>query len=182
MEEQNDHININLAKEDVFRDVFDTFYIPLCLFANKYVENDAVAADIVQDCFVKLWQIRTDFFYLHQVKSFLYTSVRNKALNELEHNKVVDEYAHKFLEKEKESFFHDHLIEQETYRVLTEAIDRLPPQTAAVMRLAMEGMKNAKIAESLGVSEDTVKTLKKNAYKKLRVYLKEYYYLIFLFV
>lgn len=146
------------------------------------MENEAAAADIVQDCFVKLWQIRADFFYLHQVKSFLYTSVRNAALNELEHNKVVSAYAHTYKEKKKDNFFQDHLIEQETYRILSEAIDRLPSKTAAVMRLALEGMKNPQIAESLGVSEDTVKTLKKAAYKKLRIYLKEYYYLIFLFV
>lgn len=44
------------------------------------------------------------FFYLHQVKSFLYTAVRNKALNELEHSKVVFEYAQKVIEKRKDSF------------------------------------------------------------------------------
>lgn len=46
------------------------------------MERQEQANDIVQDCFVKLWQLRNDFIYLHQVKSFLYTSVRNKALNE----------------------------------------------------------------------------------------------------
>ena len=49
------------------------------MFANQYVENDALAADIVQECFVKLWQLRDDFMYVHQIKSFLYTSVRNKS-------------------------------------------------------------------------------------------------------
>ncbi len=179
---QQENININLTKETEFRNVFDAYYITLCVFANKFVENEDAAADIVQDCFVKLWQIRADFFYLHQVKSFLYTSVRNKALNEIEHEKVVHEFANTFIEKSKESFFRDHLIEEETYRILTEAIDQLPQQTAAVMRLALEGLKNGQIADNLGVSEETVRSLKKIAYKKLRVYLKEYYYLIFLFV
>lgn len=45
------------------------------------------------------------FFYLHQVKAFLYTAVRNKALNELEHSKVVYEYAQNVIEKKKDSFF-----------------------------------------------------------------------------
>jgi len=72
------------------------------MFANQYVENDALAADIVQECFVKLWQLRDDFMYVHQIKSFLYTSVRNKSLNELEHTKVMNEYAQKVQEIGKE--------------------------------------------------------------------------------
>ena len=81
------------------------------------------------------------FFYLHQVKAFLYTAVRNKALNELEHSKVVFEYAQKVIEKKKDSFFHDAVVEEETYRILAEAIDKLPDQMRAIMRLAMEGKK-----------------------------------------
>lgn len=54
------------------------------MFANEYVCDDLLAADIVQDCFVKLWQSRDGFTYIHQIKSFLYTSVRNRSLNELE--------------------------------------------------------------------------------------------------
>lgn len=68
-------------------------------------ENQETSADIVQDSFAKLWQIREDFFYLHQVKAFLYTAVRNKALNELEHSKVVYEYAQNVIEKKRIPFF-----------------------------------------------------------------------------
>lgn len=121
------------------------------------------------------------FFYLHQVKSFLYTAVRNKALNELEHSKVVFEYAQKVIEKRKDSFFHDAVVEEETCRMLTDAIDKLPDQMRAIMRLAMEGKKNGEIAEYLNVSVETVHTLKKIAYKKLRIYLKDYYYFLILF-
>ena len=70
----------------------------LCLFANQYTEDEEVSADIVQDSFAKLWQIRDDFFYLHQVKAFLYTAVRNKALNELEHSKVTPSTNNKTLD------------------------------------------------------------------------------------
>ena len=84
-----DYISIKLTDETQFRSIFDKYYISLCMFANQYVENDALAADIVQECFVKLWQLRDDFMYVHQIKSFLYTSVRNKSLNELEHTKVI---------------------------------------------------------------------------------------------
>jgi len=172
------NIGINLNNDGEFRRLFDNFYVPLCMFAGKYVDDNQLAADIVQDCFIKLWQIRGDFFYVHQVKSFLYTSVRNRALNEIEHSKVVNEYAEKIVAKGMDSFFDDLVIEEETYRILTNAFDKLPSQMKAIMYLALEGSSNNEIAEKLSVSIDTVKSLKKIAYKKLRESLKEYYYLI----
>ena len=135
-------ISIRLNERE-FHNVFDKYYVALCLFANQYTED--------------------------------------KALNELEHSKVVFEYAQKVIEKKKDSFFHDAVVEEETYRILAEAIDKLPDQMRAIMRLAMEGKKNAEIAEQLNVSVETVHTLKKIAYKKLRIYLKEYYYFLILF-
>ncbi len=174
-------ISIKLNEQE-FHNIFERYYVALCLFANQYMEDDEASADIVQDSFAKLWQIRDDFFYLHQVKAFLYTAVRNKALNELEHSKVVWEYAQKVIEKKKDSFFHDAVVEEETYRIVTEAIDMLPEQMKAIMKLAMEGKKNNEIAEHLNVSAETVHTLKRIAYKKLRAHLKDYYYFLFFFI
>lgn len=174
-------VSIRLDEQE-FHDIFNKYYVPLCLFASRYVDEAEISADIVQDAFAKLWQIREDFFYLHQVKAFLYTAVRNKSLNELEHSKVVYEYAQKIINKETDAFFHDAVVEEETYRILAEAIDRLSQQMRAIMRLALEGKKNAEIAERLSVSGETVHTLKKIAYKKLREYLTDYYYFILLFL
>ena len=161
-----------------FHDIFNKYYVPLCVFANRYVDDSDLAADIVQDIFAKLWQIRDDFFYLHQVKGFLYSAVRNKALNELEHSKVVDEYVKLQVNKSSDSFYHDAIIEEETYRILLEAVEKLPPQMRAIINLALQGKKNAVIAEELHTSKETVHTLKKVSYKKLRILLKEHYYLL----
>ena len=177
-----ENISIKLTDEAQFRFIFDKYYITLCMFANQYVEDDALAADIVQECFVKLWQLRDDFMYVDQIKSFLYTSVRNKSLNELEHTKVMNEYAQKVMEMGKDSFFQDKVIAEESYRILVDAIDKLPPQMKNIMRLALEGKTNPEIAEALNISGETVHSQKKIAYRKLRGYLKDYYYLLFYFL
>lgn len=177
------HTTISIRLNDKeFHSIFKKYYVALCLFANQYTNDEEVSADIVQDSFAKLWQIRDDFFYLHQVKAFLYTAVRNKALNELEHTKIVYEYAQKIIEKKTDSFFHDAIIEEETYRIVSGAINKLPDQMRAIMRLSLEGKKNQEIADLLYISLETVRSLKKIAYKKLRAYLKDYYYLLFLFI
>lgn len=84
------------------------------------------------------------FFLSASGKSILYTAVRNKALNELEHSKVVYEYAQNVIEKKKDSFFHDAIVEEETYRIVSEAINKLPDQMKAIMQLSLEGKKTQK--------------------------------------
>ncbi len=123
------------------------------------------------------------FFLSASGKSiFIYRAVRNKALNELEHSKVVYEYAQNVIEKKKDSFFHDAIVEEETYRIVSEAINKLPDQMKAIMQLSLEGKKNAEIADRLNISTETVHTLKKIAYKKLRENLKDYYYFLLFFI
>ena len=124
-------VSIKLDEQE-FHNIFKEYYAALCSFAFQYMEDADMSADIVQDVFAKLWQIRDDFFYLHQVKAFLYTAV--------------------------------------------------PTQMRAIMQLALEGKKNAEIAERLNVSPETVHTLKKVAYKKLRAFLTDYYYCLLLFI
>ena len=89
-------VSIKLDEQE-FHNIFKEYYAALCSFAFQYMEDADMSADIVQDVFAKLWQIRDDFFYLHQVKAFLYTAVRNHALNELEHSKVAHEYEQKII-------------------------------------------------------------------------------------
>lgn len=50
------------------------------------------------------------------------------------------------------------------------------------MQLALEGKTNPEIADALNVSGETVHSQKKTAYSKLREYLKDYYYLVFIYL
>ncbi len=172
-------VKIDLSRQEAFQSFFNDYYVPLCLFCRHYMESEEQTSDIVQDAFIKLWQRNKDFEYQHQAKAFLYTTVRNSALNELEHLHIVKNYATTMLEKTKDSFFTDHVIEEEMHRILVQAIEKLPAQSRRLMMLSLEGKQNAQIAEELSISSETVHSLKKIAYKKLRTYLKEYYYLIF---
>lgn len=175
------NVKIELTDGQVFRDLFDKYYVPLCVFAERYVGSEALASDMVQDCFVKLWQKQRDFEYLHQAKSFMYTSVRNACLNEIEHQQVVSGYKETLENRISEAFFHDHVIEEEMHRIVMEAVEKLPGQSRRIIELALENNSNIEIADKLSVSKETVHTLKKGAYKKLRAYLKDYYYLLLFF-
>ena len=79
---------------------------------------------------------------------------------------------------EREYFFRDIVIEEETYRIVNEAIDALPVQSRRIIKLSLEGKQNKEISEELGISVNTVKSLKYKAMDVLRVALKDYYYLL----
>jgi RNA polymerase sigma-70 factor (ECF subfamily) len=159
------------GKRKEFRSIFESLYPLLCLFAQKYVQDSDVAADMVQEAFIKLWNGENDFENERASKAFLYTVTRNNCLNYLKHNKIVLDHSLQFLENDL--FFKDHLIEQETYKAIHDAIEVLPSQGKRVVELSMRGIKNPEIAERLSISVNTVKSVKANAYRLLRLRLQD---------
>lgn len=76
-------------------------------------------------------------------------------------------------EIESQVCFINYVIEEEVERILAETEFELPPKCREIFRLAMLGKDNEEIARLLGVSENTVKTQKKIAYKKLKQKIAE---------
>ncbi|WP_461532458.1 RNA polymerase sigma-70 factor [Sinomicrobium sp.] len=164
-----------------YRDFFVEFYTPLCLFANKYLDNLELSRDLVQDVFLKIWEDKIEFRGEEHIKSFLYVSVRNKCLDHLKSKRhlTTDALDDKTIEKlEGEAYFLREVVVQEASGIVEKAINTLPEQCARVVRLSLQSLTNAEIAEEMGVSINTVKTQKKIAYKRLRPLLDKYYILL----
>ena len=174
-----------LINNNNFKFFFQEYYEPVFQFARKYTENDAIARDLTQDAFIKLYEKRKDFDVIEKAKSFLYTTTRNLCLNHLKHKKIEHQYFQEVKiedEEAEEQFYLEEVTYQETLRILRAAIDQLPPQTREVILVSLDGKNNNEIAETLDISVNTVKTLKKNAYKSLRESLgsRNLYILLFL--
>ena len=165
-----------------FHNIYNRYYSALCVFAVSYIDDKVLAADITQDVFFKLWERRSEFTDLLNIKAYLYTAVHNRALNELNHRETVRFHSEKLNIFTVDEIFHERVIEEETYRIMLEEIDRLPHQMREIMLRALEGKKNKEIADELNISPETVHSLKKIAYKKLRESMKDEYYLLMLFI
>ena len=165
-----------------FHDIFNRYYSSLCVFANRYLDDKAMSADVAQDAFMMLWKKRKDFDGELKIKSFLYTSVHNKSLNELSRRKTVKEHNKKLNLFTISELFQERVIEEETCRILLEEIDRLPSQMREIILRTLDGMTNREIAEDLSISAETVHSLKKIAYRKLKENLKDLYYLLLIFL
>lgn len=167
---------LNKKNRKVFKAFFTDNFPSLVLFAGKYVENTDQATDIAQECFIRLWCADIPFSSVEKIKGFLYTTARNLALNQLKHHHVEQSYA-LYREKESESFFRDQVIEEETYRLVHNAINQLSAQSKKIILLSLQGLSNTEIATQLHISINTVRKLKYNAYRKLKNLLKNHLYL-----
>ena len=84
--------------------------------------------------------------------------------------------------EEYDNGFEAEIIEQETFRIVRKAVEELPTQMRNIILYSMKGLKNHEIADKLQISEGTVHTLKKFAYRKLRESLKGINYTLLLFL
>ncbi|WP_394350603.1 sigma-70 family RNA polymerase sigma factor [Sphingobacterium composti] len=67
------------------------YYRQLHFYCNSIIANEDDAQDIVSDVFVIFYDRFKQFDNLKQIKSYLYTSVRNACINYIRHQKVVNE-------------------------------------------------------------------------------------------
>ena len=74
--------------QKVFSLVYASYYKPLCLFCSSYVSLEE-AEEIVQDLMMYVWEKRELLVEDLSLKSFLFTSVRNRALNSITRSHIT---------------------------------------------------------------------------------------------
>lgn len=170
---KKDFYSLDLA-DDSPESIFREYYSRLSYFAFQFVNDKDVAEDLVQDAFLAYWdQKKKVADHPNAIKDFLYTSVKNAALNLLKRQKVVERYfslrSEEVIEGER---ILESIIEAEVMANLHQAIARLPESCRNVFLLAyFEGLSNSKIAEKLSISINTVRNHKQNGLKVLRTQL-----------
>lgn len=171
---------IKRGNKQAFKELFDDYFPILCVFSTHYINDKEVCKDISQESLLAYWERKEDFNDILKVKSFLYTVTRNKCLNQLKHAQLdLTDFPS---QEESETDFEAAIIEQETFRLVRKSVEKLPAQMRNIIIYAMEGLKNHEIADKLQISEGTVHTLKKIAYRKLRESLKGITYTLLLFL
>lgn len=157
-----------LFTKDTFKYLFDKYYSPLRAYASRYINDNSTNDDIVQDVFTAFWNKAKEFNNEKAVKTYLFYSVRNACLNYLRKNNPTS------LEDSSIELptVEEGIIEETVFMRVKQALNELSEQEQLVIERWMNGLGNVEIAEDINVSINTIKTVKKRAYAKLRDQLK----------
>lgn len=151
-----------------FQMLYSEMFPKLCAFANKYVKDRDASIDIVQDIFTRMWDNRSDIRCNTSLSSYLFSSVRNSAINYLRKKSHTDKLHQYYSNLNSDSVYDFNRLEQDVYSSVYSYIQSMPQRSREVMLLTLNGFSNPDIEEELGISVNTVKTLKKVAYRKMK--------------
>lgn len=174
----------HLLKDDKnnFRVIFNDYFKPLCHLSIHYLEDKDEAKGVVQDAFVKLWEIRNELNADSNLRNFLFTMVKNDCLNILKRRQILLKHHEniKWMEmhyqyESLQRMGDDYLEFKELKEKIDLGIQNLPEHCRIVFEMSrFDDLKNREIAEKVGVTQKTVEAHLTKALKILRSDLKDY--------
>jgi RNA polymerase sigma-70 factor (ECF subfamily) len=168
---------IKKGSKEAFEALYRFYYPRLCQFAFRYVPAKQVAEDLVHNVFYKVWMNRENLKPQGAIKSYLYTAVRNQALNHLEKGKIrqqADDEAIIQLESTATGPSEE-LSNKELKKAITEALEQIPERRRHIFLMHREDeLTYREIAEMLDISVKTVETQMSRSLKFLREKLAEF--------
>jgi RNA polymerase sigma-70 factor, ECF subfamily len=174
-EEQDSTFLLKLKEQDeekFMEYLFRTYYAPLCKTVYNITHDTDSAEDIVQDVFMKVWRRKAQIDLKQSIKSYLFRSSINTALNYLEKNRrntSMEDAEPEHLQFSNNTTEED-INYQEVSLHIDQAVQSLPPKCRTVFALSrFEEMSYAEIADHLSIS---VKAVEKHMGKALKLMRK----------
>lgn len=162
---------LKVGDQLAFTEIFDRYNALLFSHADRKLQDQEDARDVVQDVFVKLWEKQTEIQINTNLSGYLYTAVRNQIFNLIKHRKVISTYADGFYAAgaDVEVFADDLLREKEFAAMIEREINALPPRMREVFELRrMENLSNKEVGLRLGITELTAADQMKKAMRILK--------------
>jgi RNA polymerase sigma-70 factor (ECF subfamily) len=166
--ENKQPINIRLKEGDpgAYEELFKQSFARLLGYCKLFVHDQSQANDLVQECFIKLWEKHATINVNQSVESLLFVMLRNRCLNHLRDQKIhsSEKSLYSLDESELQHLFQlDFLgreeitLEEELIVAMRESVERLPEKRKIVfVKAKIEGKKNKDIADELDISVKAV--------------------------
>lgn len=166
------------AKKAEFETLFKALFKPLCGFSMKHIGDLEEAKGIVQDVFMAVWTKFETFPADMNIRSYLYTAVRNKSLNHIRDRKK--QVMLESVPEQKSNDGNDLLEAGELEREIELAINALPDRCRQVFMMSrFEELKYNEIAQKMNISVKTVEAQMGKALRLLREHLAPFLPLLF---
>lgn len=159
MDNTEKHLAQSIKKGDkkAFEKLFKMHYNELCHFACSFVKEPAEAEELVQEAFYRFWNKREKIQIRKNLKSYLYTAVRNLCTEHGRHLKVKRQYASVQHETTYSDDPHKLLEASQAMQIFEQTLNLLPERCRTIFKLSRDdGLKYREIAEKLTISVKTV--------------------------
>lgn len=175
-------LRVRDGDEESFRLLLEKHRNPLIYFLYRMVQDQAVAEELAQEVFLRIYRSRASYEPTAKFTTWLFRIATHLALNSLRDGK--NERKQERLDQEREGEMparqvadrkpsaEQSLVYQAKLQEIRDAISTLPEkQRAAVLMHKYEEMDYSQIAKALDSSESAVKSLLFRAYETLRARL-----------
>ena len=169
--------------ERAFRVLVEAYWSRVYYNTLTLVKSPAVAQDLTQDIFLKIWLQREKLPEVENFKNYIYVVGRHQVIAALR-KKIVETVGDDMAALREDMQAPDLRLEgKEAYKMLMEGVERLTPQQKLIFKMSrMEGLSHEQIARQLGLSRNTVKVHMVIALNFLRGWLRDLGYLSLLFL
>lgn len=162
---------IHLTNDKAFSDLFNDLFPQLCFYAGSIVSDQEEAKDIVIDAFTTMWQKGDDFESLDNIRAYLFTITRNKALNFLRSNSRACKRNKAYAAIQEEGMtIEQAMIYTEVLKELSLKIAKLTVKYRRIYDLTVSGLTVGEIAKLLNCSADLVSQQKKRMIEQLKTF------------
>jgi RNA polymerase sigma-70 factor (ECF subfamily) len=178
-------IELQNDKEEAFRHLFNLYYLKLFNYTKGYVVSKDTARELVQEAFIKLWEVRHQLKEGTNFQAFLFTIARNSTLNYLKQlstkRKKEADITSRDIELELNAIAmqddaSEAIIAQELEEKIDQAIALLPDKCRNIFLLSrIENLKYKEIAAQLNISVNTVENQISIALSKIKKHLGNYF-------
>lgn len=139
-----------------FERIFTTTKDRLHYFVANLTGNPADTKDIIQECYLRLWQKIADIHEDKEVLPLLFTYARHCVIDYLRKKASQQLYIH-LLEQQALTTVAAAETDREQWQQLQQAINQLPPKRRQIFTLVkQEGLSHKAVAKQLQISPDTV--------------------------
>lgn len=175
---------VAIGDECAFKKLFDLYKERFYSLALKMTRSDEVAEDIVQEVFMNIWNKRAGLVNVDNPSSYFFTAVYRRVYHH--YRKIALEkklLSVAPLVKESVNTTEEMVLADESSELISQAIDKLPPQQRLVFKLCkQEGKSREEVARQLHISPNTVKNHLADALKHIRTsFLNSTYTFLILF-
>jgi RNA polymerase sigma-70 factor (ECF subfamily) len=144
-------------RETVFQEIYENSFDQLFHFAQRLVPEHQAAKDIVQQCYLNLWQTPFEAGGLEDARRRLFVFVRNLVIDYQRKEATRQRFLRQIAAVGEPMDETESLQAKETKQAIEQAIEALPEKRKHIYKLSRyEGLSHDEISLQLSISKSTV--------------------------